>query len=101
MRDEGPHQGDHRMKRLRDVCSKSTAVLCILFGLMAAVPGCGDDSTGGSSAGSHVEALISAKNGGTIKASGVSATIPAGALAKDTTITVDIKDKSGFKDADT
>ncbi|HVY46914.1 MAG TPA: hypothetical protein VHB21_13595 [Minicystis sp.] len=73
----------------------------------AALPGCGGggssggggDGGGTTVAGEHDEALISAAKGGTIHGTGVSATIPPGALAKDTTITIDVKDKSTYPDA--
>lgn len=50
--------------------------------------------------GEHQSVAITAATGGTVKGTGVSLDIPAGALSADTTITLDIKDPSGYAGAD-
>jgi hypothetical protein len=87
-------------------------LLGVFLGLstLAVAPGCGgsdSNGAGGSAAstaspgvGEHQEKLITAATGGTVEGTGVSLAIPAGALSADTTITVDIKSKSGYADSD-
>ena len=61
--------------------------------------GGGGDSGTMSGVGEHHAVAVKAADGGTVTATGVSVAIPAGALAADTTITVDIKDKSTYSGA--
>lgn len=51
--------------------------------------------------GEHVSQAVTAAAGGTVKGTGVTIAIPAGALAADTTVTVDIKSRSGQPAAET
>lgn len=57
--------------------------------------GVGGSGVGGATAGTNIKAA----DGGTVTADGVTADIPPGALAADTTITVDVTDGAGEPDA--
>jgi hypothetical protein len=83
----------------------SHIVVASVVGLVAAVGagGCSSSSSDTPAApagvGEHKSVDIKAAEGGTVAVTGGSIDIPPGALAADTTITVDVKDKSAFPNA--
>lgn len=87
---------------------KTRVVWAFVLGiaLVAPSPGCSSSDSGGTNApraypgvGEHTEKTVTAAAGGVVSGTGVSLSFPAGALSADTTITIDIKDPSGYPDA--
>ena len=72
---------------------------------VAVAPGCSSSSSSSPTSspppgvGERTATPITAASGGQVTGTGVTLDIPAGALAADTTITIDIKDKSKYADS--
>lgn len=78
----------------------SIVISSVLALVTLGTEGCSSSSSGTSTApagvGEHKSVDIKAAEGGTLTATGGSINVPPGALAADTTITVDVKDKSAY-----